>query len=495
MSDSVSGVAARGVIWLGSSTLVISILRLAVIGVLARLLTPDDFGVVAAALIATGFIGSVANHGLMQAVVQRPELEDRHRDTALIMAVLAGVLSAVIIVLLAPAAESVFAIDGVAPVMVALALMPAIDGLGLTSNAMLRRNLEFAFLARAQVIAYVVGYAVVGVTAALADLGVWALVWAAIGQTAVGTLLMIWKAPPGLPRRVTTESARELLPVSFGFTLGALGFFVAQRVDDFGVGRWLGAAALGLYTRAYRLMADPGDRFGQVIADVLFPAMAKVQTQTARLRSIAMAGVGTIAILTIPASLVLSLLAEEVIAVFLGDQWGGAVGPFRILAFGMVFRTSFKMSEAVAKATGAVYRRAWRQWAYALLVLLAVAIGRAWELNGVALGVTLAMGANFLLMAWLSLSLLDGTWRDFFRAHFPAIRLSLLTVPIGWVVAEGVRELGANPLVVLGISGGVAGLVGLAAVISYPRLFSVDQLPAVIANFRSSRVKAERAKG
>lgn len=484
MSDQVSGDAARGVVWLGSSTVVVSLLRLIVGAILARLLTPDEFGIVGAALIAAGLIGTVANHGLLLTVVQRLDLEQRHRDTAFVMAAVGGVAAAIVMLILAPWVESVFGIEGVAEVLRALSLMPLMDSLAMMSNAVLQRNLEFSYLARIQIVSYVLGYAVVGIAAAVAGAGAWALVYGALGQVFISMLLQMVKAPPSWPRQVRWDALTDLVRVSFGFSLGAVAFFTSQRVDDFGVGRWLGSEALGLYGRAYQLMSEPADKVGQVLAQVLFPAMSKIQSQTARLANAAITGAGLVALVMLPASLAAAILAEEVILVLLGGQWTEAIVPFRILAFGMLFRTSFNLSEAVSKATGAVYRRAWRQWFYALLVFVSVFVGHQFGLNGVAFGVAFAMALNFFLMAGLALKLINETWSTFLQAHLPAMRLAALVVVITWPLAESLRELGAHAWVTLGIAGGAATLAGVAAVVLLPRVFSMEQLPAVIASVK-----------
>jgi PST family polysaccharide transporter len=159
--------------------------------------------------------------------------------------------------------------------------------------------------------------------------------------------------------------------------------------------------------------------------------------------------VALIALVILPGSLALCVMAPEVVRVVLGPGWEAAVGPFRILALGMLFRTSYKMSDALARATGAVYRRAWRQWIYAGLVMGGAAAGTPWGVEGVTWCVLAAIGGNFLLMAQLSLRLAGMTWREFLGAHAPALRLSALSVAITWGSVWALRQAGLPPVAVL----------------------------------------------
>ena len=119
------------------------------------------------------------------------------------------------------------------------------------------------------------------------------------------------------------------------------------------------------------------------------------------------------------------VLAPEIVLLTLGPKWTEVTLPFQILATSLLFRTSYKISDSLTKATGAVYRRAWRQWVYAVLVVLGAFGGQFWGISGVAVGVVTAISTNYLLMAHLSLRLVDISFKDFFEAHIPGAVLGV----------------------------------------------------------------------
>jgi PST family polysaccharide transporter len=135
-----------------------------------------------------------------------------------------------------------------------------------------------------------------------------------------------------------------------------------------------------------------------------------------------------------------------------------------------MFRTSSRMSDSLSRATGRVYRRAWRQGLYAAFVFLGALIGQAWGVTGVAVGVLAALLANYLLMAHLSLTIIDVSWAAFSRAQIPAVRLTLLLAVVTLAVTAVTRGLGLPPTV--GLLLGTAAAAGTAVLSAWliPRL-------------------------
>jgi PST family polysaccharide transporter len=143
---------------------------------------------------------------------------------------------------------------------------------------------------------------------------------------------------------------------------------------------------------------------------------------------------------------------------------------FSVMVFGMFFRTSYKLSDSLARATGAVYRRAWRQGAYAAAVVGGAFVGHWWGIRGVAIGVLAAVVMNFLLMAHLALHLIDMSWRTYATAHAPALALSAVLVVTVGPTAALLRAVGASPIVILESGLVVAAVVAVAAIRLAPRL-------------------------
>lgn len=461
------------------------LLQLVVLGVLARLLTPGDFGVVSAALVVTGLSAIVSQLGVGPALVQRPELEQRHLDTGFTISVSLGLVLGVVVWMSASLTATFLSVDKAAPVLRVLSWTFPIASVSTVARSLLSRELQFRWLANIQILSYGLGYGLVGIAGALLGYGVWALVAAQVTQTAVRSAILVVKRPPRLRPVIDRNAAKELLNFGGGFTIARLANYVAVYGDNALTSRYLGPAALGYYSRAYALMSAPAYAFGQVLDQVLFPAMARVQHDPRRLAGAYRRGVALIAMLTMPSSAALILLAPELIVVALGPQWTQAIEPFQVLGLGMLFRTSYKMSDSIARSTGAVYRRAWRQILYAALVCVGAWIGQRWGITGVAWGALGALTVNFFLMAQLGLEVGHMSWREFWVAHRPGGLLTVVSfVPVA-AVTLAARQLGVVALGTLVAGGATLALVCVLLVWWAPALFMGRDGQWMVGTFRS----------
>lgn len=458
-SNSLTHRTLSGMAWVAWGSGVMAVLKVVVLVLLTRLLSPADFGVVSAALIIIVFALTFSQLGLGPALVQRPDLQPRHVSTAFFASVAFGLVAGGLIWLAAPLIAGFFRMEALASVVRVLALQFPILGFSAVAESLLQRNLRFRLLANADVVTYGLGYGT-GIVLAFLGWGLWSLVAAHLLQSVLRAAILLRAEPPKLRPRPTWQSFWELMDYGFGQSAGRIGVFLANQADNLVVGRFLGAVALGLYSRAYQLMAVPTALLGDVLDRVLFPTMARVQDDPRRLASAYLQGTAFIALVTLPAGVVAAVLAPELVNVAFGNKWAALVSPFQVLALGMMFRTSYRMSDSLSRATGKVYRRAWRQALYAALVLLGAWVGQFWGVVGVAAGVLVALFINYVLMAQLSLSVGHITWLRFMQAQLPAIWLTLLVGGAAFAVVTVTRHLGYPP--VAGLLGGSAAAAGIA---------------------------------
>ncbi|HEU4642623.1 MAG TPA: lipopolysaccharide biosynthesis protein [Gemmatimonadaceae bacterium] len=426
-------------LWMTGSAAAQGALSIAVLAVLARLLSPRDFGLASASMLVIKLSMIFSQVGVGPAIVQHPALRPAHVQTGTVCSVLFGVLLLGLLWASAPLIAVGLHAPALAPVVRALAWSLPIQSGSIVAESLLRRDLEFRTIAAIRVASYAIGYGVVGIALAGLGLGVWALVWAQLVQTAAYTAGVNVRRPHSWRPAVRRRELRELLTFGGGLTLARIGNYAAVNGDYMVVVKWLGVVSLGLYERAYQLMAMPATLIGQVMDDVLFPAMAQIQDERSRVGAAYRRAVAAVAVATLPVSTLVIVLAPELVLVLLGPKWTAATRPLQILAAGTLFRTSYKVSDSLTRALGAVYARAWRQWIYAGLVIGGGALGQPWGISGVATGVLFALLVNFLLMAHLSTRLLGLSWVGFFRAHLAGVKLAALCGGITALVAAAAR--------------------------------------------------------
>ena len=463
-----------GFFWSFASTGAQAVLTFLVLGVLSRLLTPAETGLVNIANIFVTFAGLFYQIGIGPAIIQRQNINDNHVRSGFTFMTILSVLLTVIVWAIAPFLASFYPkVPGLLEVIRGLSFLFTINGIGTVARALNFRDLNFRVKARFNVVAYVIGYGVVGIGLAFLGLGAWALVWASLSQSVVYSALFLGVSPHPKGFQLDRKALGELLSFGSGFTLGQIFNRFASTSDNLIVGATLGDRAVGLYGRAYQLMVLPSQYFGQVLDQVLFTAMSKKQDEPKILGAVYRRGIVAIALVVMPLSAFLFFLAPEFIHVLLGrrQNWDAVILPFKIFAFTMLFRTSYKMGDSLCRSSGIVFQRALRQFIFAALVIAGTWIGHYQGIVGVTVGVSIAIALNFLSMAQLSLRVTEMKWSTFFMVHVPALVLTAVTALETWLVADMFRSFTWPDLAVLVGAVGVVGVTLLVLIWVLPRFF------------------------
>ena len=427
---------------------------------LARLLSPVDYGLFGLAAVYTGLATILSQFGVAAALVQRAELTPRFVRAGFTVSVLGGVLTAALVWITAPLAATLLGTTELTPIIRGLSLGFVIASLGFVAEGLSQRKLAWRRLMWVEVGAFFLGYAIPAIWMALAGYGVWALVGSALAQSFVRTVALLALEPHPKWPRIGPE-IRELLRFGSGFTLARVFNYGAAQGDNLVVGRVLGVASLGYYSRAFKLMMILVTYFAAVITRVLFPIMSRLQDDRDRLRSTYLSGAAVLGLISAPLGAILVVLAPEFILVVLGPKWIPATVSFQILTAGIMLRNVYLMAYCLDGALGAMRRRTVRDGIYALAVLAGSLIGAQFGIVGVATGVVIAIALNYLIGAAMSLNLLKATWRQYASSQMPALLLGILTAAVAYAIRWGLLEAGAGPLVVLGVTGLVSlGVVG-----------------------------------
>lgn len=466
-----STVSAFG--WQYTSFISQAALQLLVLAVLARLLSPEDFGLLGLAMIFVGFAALFSQLGVGPALIQRSELTTTHIRVGFTLSILLSLLFTLLMMAISPLAAVFLKNDQVTPVLNVVSFNFLLAGFGVVAESLLKRNLRFKKLMWANVWSYLFGYALVGIVLAWLGYGVWALVWATLSQTLLKSVLLLLYNPHSLLPSFAYREIRELLFFGGGFTLAHFLNYSANQGDYFVVGRMMGSEALGIYNRAYQLMMLPAKYFGQVLTVVLFPVMAKLQDKKAQLIKVYLSGIALVTLVSAPIGVLMVTMAPEIVEVVLGPNWPDAVIPFQILSLGVVARGSYKIDDSLAKALGVMYQRSLRDAIYAGGVILGSLIGLRWGLTGVAVGVLCAVVINYVLALQMSVKLLDCSWSQIVNALAPAVYPTILVTVTSISVRTILLFYGLPGWFILGTTTIISGL-GLLAMFSLrPQILGV----------------------
>lgn len=444
----------------GLLSLVVNVVaQLGFTAVMARLLEPAAFGLMAMAIIVMRLFAYASQAGLAAALVQRQELQQRHVEAALGLTLAIGSLATLAMGLAAPLLARFFADAALAPVLVGLAANLLLVALGALPVALLRRRLRFKAIAGIETIAYIVGYGAVGVLLAWLNAGVWALVGATLAQSAL-TWAFAYALERHSPRPRLSAECRELLNYGGTFSLVGLLEFLSANLPGAAIGRLLGAPALGVFSRAWLLTNLPVEKATGIVARVLFPLLSQMQGDRRRLGALFLLALSAIGLLGAALTLSIAAVAEPLVAVLLGPRWGDTVPVVEVLALSVPFIFMCTLAGTVCDATAQLGLKL-RVQLGTLVVIAALML--AWRQHGlVGIAWALVIGEALRLLAYgllLGRSLgcrLVELWR--------VLASTLLTGALAYTAAAAMLlPLQGQPALLRAAAGAPAALLALAA--------------------------------
>jgi len=414
---------------------------LIVFAVLARLLVPADFGLIALASVYMAFVQMIIEQGLGVAVIQRHELAPEHLDAAFWVNVALGTLGALTSIIAAPLISAMLGEPQLTPVIRALSAVFVIVSLRQVQVNVLKRNMQFRLIALRSLFAALVGGAV-GVAMALAGKGVWSLVGQQIAATATGTAIL-WKVSGWRPRfRLPFGRLRELWNVSMHAAGDTLLQYARRRSQDFLIGTLLGPAALGHMVVAQRLTHAVFRIVTGTISQVALPTFSRVQHQPERLKRVFLQVTRMVSMVSFPTFVALGALSASIVPLMFGAKWNDSVPMMQIFAIGALNGSVGQFNGVVIAAMGRTdLRLRLTVWSTALSITATVLLARH-GLVAVALGglATTLIMAPFT--ARITQSLVGHSFGQYFRQLAPsglaATAMYLVIVGVGALLRERV---------------------------------------------------------
>lgn len=432
---SLSRLTALAVGWQSVSSGVQFVLTFGVSVLLARLLTPVEFGVVAYAMVFVGLSDMLSEAGLIPALVQKKDLTTRDTRVGITLSLTLGLLAVLVLWAVAPLMPARVSRD-TTDVLRIIALTFVARGPGLVSEALLKRRMDFARLFVADLASYLCGYAPVAIGLALSGYGVWSLVYGLLVQSIVRSFLLYLLAPYSMVPLLARTELGALTRFGAGMTLTRLAAYAASNTSLFLIGQNLGGMALGLYKRASSTVLEPVWSLTGVMTSVAFPALAKIQHDMRKTQTVYLAALSLVSLTVSPLLASVAVAAPQIILLVYGRQWTKCSLTLSILSVNALFVSVYTLADALAKAHARVYQQFCRYAIYAVIVCALVLTGARHSIEWVAAAVTIASAVMCVMMSHLAIRLLGMSWRSYLRVQYP-----------GWLaaalVAAGMTATGA----------------------------------------------------
>lgn len=396
--------------------------------ILARLLTPQDYGLIGMVTAVTGFVALFKDMGLSMATIQKEEINHTQISTLFWVNVSVSIATMLITAAIAPAIALFYGDARLTLITIVSAIGFIFGGFTVQHQALLNRQMRFTALAIVDIVSMLVGVAV-AIVAAWYGAGYWALVLMqlaiAIAQTVGVWLMCNWR--PGLPK--WRSGIREMLTFGSNLTGFSIINYFARNLDNVLIGRFWGAGQLGLYSKAYQLLLLPINQINAPAAAVAVPTLSRLVDTSDRYRSAYLRIVEKLALLTIPLMVFMIATSDWLVLLLLGAQWGGTSRIFVLLGIAGLI-------QPVANSTGWLFISQGRshhmlQWGLigGTINIVSFFVGLPWGALGVAAAYSLIWTFICMpLLFWFVGRTGPVKTGDFYRVLAPFMAAALSTL-------------------------------------------------------------------
>jgi O-antigen/teichoic acid export membrane protein len=412
--------AKQGVAWSFVREGVTELIQLPSHLILARLLTPFDFGVAAAGAFFMTLASRLTNFGFNQALVRIKVLRPEHCSTVFVVSLGLGLMVFATLAGTAGLIAAFFREPEIARMLPIAALAFVIAPLGTVPAALMSRNMRFKRTATTDWVS-TLAQAVSTLIFAWAGYGYWSLIYGHLVETVVATIAKLLYGTWRPSVRFSSVAFRELFSFASGLFAKRLLDYMAKNLDNLVVGRMLGVAALGFYDKAFTAMNKVLVRINTGGPMVSFRIFALIQDEPERFRGAYVKVVMGAALLTYPILLGLAALGPDLIPVVYGERWAPSVIPFQVLCVAGTLKVMNEYAGSAVQALGHIWSQVWRQVVYAALVVLCVVGFSFWGLVGAAGGVLTATIVMYLLMQSLLIRMTSVTARSVVESQLPGV--------------------------------------------------------------------------
>ena len=390
------------------------IVQLASTMMLSRLLTPQDFGLIAMVTAITGFLSVFKDLGLATATIQRDDLT--HAQVSALFWVNTGInaLFMVATVAIAPVLAKFYSEPRLFWITIVTGLGFLLGGLIVQHQALLRRQMRFTMLASIDTAALAVGVTLAIITAWLRD-GYWALVYLSLGMR-LTTMLAVWWAcrwRPGLP---CWENTAGLLRFGGHLTVVEILMYLGRNIDNVLIGRSYGAEPLGQYSKAYSLLMLPFHQIAGPLVSISIPVLSRLRHEPARFRKALLSLQQQVGLIMIPLAAFMIATADWLVRIVLGPRWEEAGHLFAILGFAALTEGLGSAGICVLTTQGRTDRLL--QWGIldTIITVLAIVAGLPWGPRGVAISyASTGLLIRTPLMFWIAGTVSSVRTSDFYR--------------------------------------------------------------------------------
>ncbi|MGZ4852783.1 MAG: MOP flippase family protein [Halobacteriota archaeon] len=475
----------RGIGWSATSQVARLLMQILISAILARLLTPNDFGLIAMIVVFSNFVAIFSNLGLSSAIVQRKELPEGALSSIFWIGLGVGALLTIALAASAPLIAAFYAEPRLTPLIVFISTTFFISSFGLVPNALLTKEMRFKAISLISIGTVAIA-GPIAVLLAFAGYGVWSLAWNTVLLSA-SSVVLTWIYYRWIPHvSLEVHKVKGLLGFGMNLTGTSLVGYFQSNLDNLLIGKFLGPAALGFYNLAYNLLLFPLLNVSDVIGRVMFPALSAIQHDAQTVREAYVVANRYIAAVSFPMMTGMIILAPELIVVVFGPKWVAAIPLVQILAV-----TALEQSIGISVnwlflsqgRTDTLFRL---NIFTTVVVVISFVVGLRAGVEGVAVAYTIATYALAYPVFTIAFRLVDLKKRYFLARLVPIIVSTLAFGVVAFVLRAALETLGITSDLAIVV---IVAAVSLVSYVAFVFVFDRELFTETTEMLRQLRTK------
>ncbi|MCC6916354.1 lipopolysaccharide biosynthesis protein [Nitrosomonas sp.] len=423
-----------GLKWTAGGKLGAQIITWAITLIVMRLLTPDDYGLLAMATVFIAFMLMLSEAGLGPALIQKQDLDEASLRSVFAIVIIANIGLLLLFNLLAPTIADFFNEDRLIPILRVLSLQFLLKIFDTLPGVQLYRQLRFRSLSLINFSTTIAG-SVLTLLMAFAQFGVWALILGNLFSATLNVIAINIAAPVHLAPRFSLTGMRHLLSFGRNVTLSRILWFFFTQADTTIIGKLLGKETLGFYSISMQLASLPVQKISSIINQVAFPVFSRIQDDPGQFRNFILKAARILALVTFPVLWGISSIASEMVPLLLGEKWSSAILPLQLLALVMPLRMLANFLPSAVDALGRPDVTMRNVLLASIIMPIAFLVGCNWGLEGVALSWAIVYPLVFFINIQRMLLVIELRLSDFFYAITPAMGATIGMYLAVWTTA------------------------------------------------------------
>ena len=400
-------------------------LSIAISIVMARLLTPDIFGIVAMVTLITGFFSVLANVGFDYLLIQNDKMSQEAKSTIFWCNLFIALGLSALLFFSAPFLASFYEKDCVVLIAQTLSLTFLINAFGFIARTLLLKNLEVKFLSLSQVFAQLISGSA-GIFLAITGHHLYALLAHKLLLSTIHSILLILKTRWMPSLILSMASIKVSWNKSLYFFIDKISVQIITHVDSFIVGKSLGAYDLGIYNKSYSFLMFPIRNFSVAIKNILFPSFSRYKGEIGKCRQMYLKLISSLSMLLLPMLVGFGLVADKVVLLALGNTWTDTVSLIRVFTALAFFQSIGSISRTILVSLEQTKRNFLVGLTGKILVIVSILVGLQWGLMGICISYTISGIIGIIYAQHVAQKEIQVTWNHFMKSVLPSIGVTLL---------------------------------------------------------------------